>query len=85
MRSFTYIIQDPLGIHARPAGLLVKQAKEYSSTITLKKADKVAQATKLISVMSLGIRTGDEVTICIEGEDEDKIMEEVEIFFKNNF
>ena len=35
MQTFTYVIKDELGIHARPAGLLVKEAKNFSSTITL--------------------------------------------------
>ena len=48
MKQFTYIIQDNVGIHARPAGLLAKAAKALDSVVTVEKADgKSAAATKL--------------------------------------
>jgi phosphocarrier protein HPr len=40
MKEFTYTITDPVGIHARPAGLLVKEVKKYGSTFTLTKATR---------------------------------------------
>ena len=44
MKSFTYVIQDPVGIHARPAGLLAKTAKSFADTaITLTKGDKTVK------------------------------------------
>ena len=46
MKSFTYVINDELGIHARPAGLLVKEAKKYDSKIILSKDGKSVEATK---------------------------------------
>ena len=55
MKNFNYVIKDEVGIHARPASELVKEAKKYSSTITLTKGDKSAVATKLMAVMSLGV------------------------------
>lgn len=57
MKQFQYTISDPVGIHARPAGLLAKQAKTMDSTITITKDDgKSAVATKLMAVMGLGIK-----------------------------
>jgi phosphocarrier protein len=79
------MIQDPLGLHARPAGVLVKKAKEYKSIITIIKGDKEAQANKLLAVMALAVKTGEEVTVKVEGADEDKVCAEVEQFFKENF
>ena len=68
MRKFIYTIQDANGVHARPAGLLVKAAKALDSTITLENAaGKSAVATKLIAVMGLGIKQGDTVTVTVEG------------------
>ena len=46
MKQFQYTITDPVGIHARPAGLLVKAAKGFSSSITVEKGGKTAAATK---------------------------------------
>lgn len=48
MKNFSYVITDEVGIHARPAGLLVKEAKKYQSKITVDKGGKKAEATKLM-------------------------------------
>ncbi len=70
MTTFEHTIKDKLGIHARPAGMLVKVAKEYSSDITISKGDKKAGATKLMALMSLGIKCGDTIEVTVTGEDE---------------
>ena len=82
MKQFTYTITDPVGIHARPAGLLVKAAKALDSTVTIIKADgKSAAATKL---MALGIKQGETVTVTIEGGGEDANAQALEQFFQDN-
>lgn len=70
MEQFTYKITDPTGIHARPAGQLVKLIKELSSSITITKGDKTVVGTKLIALMGLGIKCGDTITVQIEGDNE---------------
>lgn len=85
MKSFKYTIQDPLGLHSRPAGVLVKKAKEYNSVITITRGDKEVQADKLMAVLTLGVKTGEEVTVKVVGEDEDRVCTEVEQFFRDNF
>ncbi|MDE7016589.1 MAG: HPr family phosphocarrier protein [Lachnospiraceae bacterium] len=84
MKEFQYVIQDPIGLHARPAGLLVKQAGAFQSKVTLTCGGKSADARKLIMLMSLGIKQGMEVTCQIEGEDEDTAAEALEKFFQEN-
>ena len=84
MKSFSYVITDPEGIHARPAGELVKQCKSYASKITIIKDGKSANAAKILAVMSLGVKKGHEVTFQIEGADEDKAAAEIEAFMKAN-
>jgi phosphocarrier protein len=84
MKTFNYTIKDELGIHARPAGLLAKVAKEYQSTITLEANGKSADASRLMAVMSLGAKQNAEVTVKAEGADEDAAIEAVEDFFKAN-
>ena len=71
MKEFTYTITDPNGIHARPAGLLVKQLKAFKSTVTIFKGDKNVDMKKLLELMGLGVKQGDAVTIKVEGEDEE--------------
>ena len=78
MKQFEYVIKDELGVHARPAGLLVKAAKEFESEIIITKGDKSANAKKLIALMGLAIKQGDRITVKISGEDEDKAAAEME-------
>jgi len=85
MKEFKYVITDEVGIHARPAGLLVKEAKKYTSEIIIAKGDKSAKATSLMKLMGMGVVKGDEVTITVEGEDEDVAAAAIEAFMKANF
>ena len=59
MKQFTYTIKDELGVHARPAGLLVKLAKKYASKVTIEKDGKTCDMRKLMAVMGLGIKQGE--------------------------
>ena len=69
MKTFEYTIKDELGIHARPAGLLVKEAKKFESECTITKDGKTKKLTQLMMLMSLGVKQGDTVTVTAEGAD----------------
>ncbi|MGN1137683.1 MAG: HPr family phosphocarrier protein [Oscillospiraceae bacterium] len=84
MKTFSYTITDEIGLHARPAGLLVKAAKEFSSEITIEKNGKSAGASKLIMLMGLGVKKGDTVNVTINGSDEEEAAAAMEKFFKEN-
>ena len=84
MKEFTYTITDPAGLHARPAGLLVKQTMPYASDVKLCKEDREANAKSMLSVMGLGAKNGETVTVKTEGEDEETAIAELEAFFKEN-
>lgn len=84
MKQFTYVITDEIGIHARPAGLLVKEAKKYQSTITITCNGKSAAASKLMAVMSMGVKHADTVEVSVEGPDEDTAFEQMQKFFHEN-
>ncbi len=84
MKSFEYTIRDELGIHARPAGLLVKEVKALDSDVTIKNGEKSADASKLFAVMGLGIKKGDTVMVIIEGGNEDSSKKIIEEFFVSN-
>ena len=84
MQQFTYTIPDPIGIHARPAGLLVKAAKALDSAVTIQKGDKAVSATKLMNLMGMGIKQGDQITVTIEGGDEEGSRKAMEQFFQEN-
>lgn len=85
MKTFQYTITDPVGIHARPAGLLVKAAKALDSTVTIEKeGGRSAAATKLMALMGMGIKQGDVVTVTVEGGDEEANAAAMEQFFQTN-
>ncbi len=84
MKTFEYTIKDELGIHARPAGLLVKEAKKYESECTITKDGKTKKLTQLMMLMSLGVKQGETVTVTAEGSDEDTAIEGLKAFFEAN-
>ena len=84
MKSFEYTITDPVGIHARPAGVLVKEIKKYGSTVTVNKGEKSVNALKLMALMGMGIKQGDTIRIDVDGADEENAVAEIEAFFKAN-
>ena len=85
MKSFDYVITDPVGIHARPAGILVKEVKNYKdSVITLAKGEKSVNLLKLMALMQMGIKQGDKVTVSVEGGAEEAVCAKIEEFFKAN-
>lgn len=84
MKEFTYVITDELGIHARPAGQLVKQVTGFKSAITITAAKGSADARRLMAVMKLSVKKGEEVKVTCEGEDEDEAVKALEEFFKAN-
>ena len=85
MKIFNYTIQDELGIHARPAGVMVKEVKKFQSQITIQGNGKQADAGKLLAVMGMGIKKGMEVTVTAEGPDVAEAAAALEEFFKANF
>ena len=82
MKTFQYVVKDELGIHARPAGVLAKEAKNYSSKIEIKAGEKAAEATRIMAVMALGVKKGQSVTITAEGADEADAIAAMKKFFE---
>lgn len=84
MKQFSYTIKDENGIHARPAGLLVKCAKGFQSAITIECASKKAPLNKLFALMELNVKCGDTVTVTAEGPDEDAAIQAVRELIETN-
>lgn len=84
MASFSFVIKDELGIHARPAGLLVKEAGALASEITIEKNGKKGSAKKIFGVMGLGVKCGDEIIVTVEGDSEAADTEVMKAFFEKN-
>jgi len=84
MHSFNYVITDPVGIHARPAGLLVQEAKKFTSAITLEAKGKKADVKRIFALMSLGIKQNDTIVVKVEGTDEAQAATALQNFLINN-
>ncbi len=84
MKEFTYVITDPLGMHARPAGMLVKACAGYASTVTVTAPTGKADAKRLMAVMRLAAKQGMELTVTVEGADEEKAASELKAFLEAN-
>ena len=84
MKEFQYTVKDACGIHARPAGLLVKVAKGFASTATLEKDGKSCDMRKLMALMGMGVKQGETVTIKVEGDDEEAAAAAVQKFLTEN-
>ena len=85
MKTFEYTITDPVGIHARPAGLLVKEIKSFAgSAVTITKGEKSVNALKLMALMQMGIKQGETITVSVEGGDEAATAAAIEAFLKAN-
>lgn len=84
MKKFQHNIKDELGLHARPASMLVTETKKYNSKITVIYGEKNVDARSVIGLMTMAAKTGDTITICIEGDDEEKACEELQKFCETN-
>lgn len=86
MKLVQYVITDPIGLHARPAGLFVKKAAAYESKISVKNTEngKSADAKRIMAVMALGVKQGNQIELCIEGSDEELAAAELEAFLKES-
>lgn len=84
MKQFTYTVTDALGIHARPAGLLVKAATPFQSKVTIETNGKKADVRRIMALMGLGAKQGSVLTVSVEGPDEEQAAAAVEAFMKEN-
>lgn len=85
MKEFVYVMEDPQGNHARPAGKVVAAAKEFNSLTTLWLNGQSYDLKKLLVFMGAPIKQGDEVVIRCEGDDEAAASEALEKAFKEAF
>ena len=85
MKEFKYVVTDAQGIHARPAGILVKAIAKKTSDIKVKKAEDTREvnAKSIMGMMTLGLDAGEEITLSANGDDENAAMESIEQYLSN--
>ena len=75
--KLSFVVSDPVGLHARPATILVKAATQFQSDIKLAYNGKDVNLKSIMGVMSLGVPTKATVEIIAEGEDEKDVIAEI--------
>ena len=81
MKTIEVTVKDPAGLHARPAGSLVRQARKYESRITLHRGENFVDASRLMAIMGLGIKAGETFCVTVDGPDEEYAAKELSEFF----
>ena len=84
MKEFKYVVTDNEGIHARPAGIFVKEAAAFPCKVTIAKGDKEVDAKRIFGVMGLGVKCGEEITIRTDGEQEEEAIAKLSSFLQEN-
>ena len=79
------VVQNQVGLHARPATFFIQKANEYKSSIWIEKDERRVNAKSLLGVLSLGITKGINITIMAEGSDEEKAVTELVSLISSNF
>ena len=68
------------GLEARPVAMLVQVASQFESTVYINAHDRKVNAKSIMGMMSLGLASGEQVTVVAEGSDENSAVEEIEKF-----
>ena len=85
MISKTVVVQNQVGLHARPATFFIQKSNEFKSSIWVEKEERRVNAKSLLGVLSLGITKGTEITIITDGVDEKEAIEALESLIESNF
>ncbi len=75
MKVVEIVVENKLGFHARPAGMIVKTASAYDSEILIESENKTANAKSMMSILGMGVSRGDKITVKAAGADEDNALE----------
>ena len=85
MISKEIIVQNEVGLHARPATFFIQKANEFKSLITVSKDDRKVNAKSLLGVLSIGIAKGMTITLVADGEDEKAALDGLEMLVNTGF
>lgn len=84
MKSLDFVVQDPCGLHARPAGVLANFAREHTdAAITVQAKGKCVNLADIMPLLSLRLRCGDSITFRVEGSDEENISQKLKALLES--
>ena len=79
------VVQNQVGLHARPATFFIQKANEYKSSIWVERDERKVNAKSLLGVLSLGITKGLSITIMAEGPDEEEAVNDLVSLVSSDF
>lgn len=85
MQEVILTIRNKVGLHARPAALFVQTAMKFKANVSVAKDEREVNAKSILSVLTLGVNQGDQVTVKAEGEDEREAIEAISSLVESNF
>jgi phosphocarrier protein HPr len=85
MQEITLVVENKVGLHARPAALFVQTAKKFKSDILVRKDEREVNAKSILSILTLGANQGAVITIKANGEDEEAALKALQGLVENNF
>ena len=85
MQQVTLVVHHEVGLHARPAAVFVKTAKGFVSDLSVVKDEREVNAKSILSILTLGVNKGAEITIKAEGEDEQGAVRALQELVESNF
>lgn len=77
MLSKTLTVNNPSGLHLRPAGVLSQTAMKFKCNVTIKCGEKEITAKSVLNVMAAGIKSGTEITLICDGADEEEALKTI--------
>jgi len=83
--DITLVVNHSTGLHARPAAMFVKTANRFASDITVSHDGKEANAKSILTILTLGVNQGSEITIHAEGDDADEALSALKNLIEGNF
>lgn len=84
-KKITLVVQNKMGIHARPAAMIVKVANKHDSELFMEKDDEMVNGKSIMGIMMLAAGQGSKVRAIASGADADKLLEELTDLFNRKF
>ena len=85
MLTKTFTIKNKVGLHARPASVLVQTVNKFKSDIKIEKDGRIVSAKSILGVLSLGAEKGSTIVVTVDGVDEEEALKTIEDLVNNNF
>ena len=81
MKKFSYVVDNPMGVHARPAALLAQLCVNLKSAVVVECNGKTASGNNVLQILALGAKKGDTLNVSAEGDDEEAAISQIEELF----